>query len=161
MTNTRAINSVVWTNTLSVNETTTLGADPTLAAGLPSLSSAGQQWRFDGSNGPLATKTWHGQVALTAGAATIDLTALVDPILGTISMSGLKLLGIHATPDSGNAHTIGISAGASNGYSGWGAIVDNGALGPLPYTSAIDGTHKNLDIAGNGTEKLNLILLFG
>lgn len=161
MSNVRTIQSIDFQSSISLKELTTLGIDPTLSNGVYSNSILGQAWKFDGSVGPLPTKAWHGVVTLTAGAATLDLTSLADAILTTISMSGLKMLGIIAYPDAANTHTISVAAGASNGYTGWGSIVDRGALGPLYYTSAVDGTHKNLDFAGTGTEKMNVVVLFG
>jgi len=161
MANVRTIQSIDFQSSISLKELTTIGIDPTLSNGAYTNSILGQLWKFDGTIGPLPTKAWHGQVALTAGAATLDLTALADAVLTTISMSGLKMFGIIAYPDAANTHTISVAVGGTNGYAGWGSIVDRGALGPLYYTSAVDGTHKTLDFVGTGTEKMNLVLLFG
>jgi len=161
MTNVRTIQSIDFQSSIILKESTTLGIDPTISGGVYSNSVLGQLWKFDGSIGPLPTKAWHGVVTLTAGAATLNLTALTDALLTTVDMTGLKLYGIIAYPDAANTHTISVAAGASNGYAGWGSIVDRGAMGPLYYTVAVDGTHKNLDFAGNGTEKMEVVLLFG
>lgn len=175
MANTKTLSSITTQNTVTVNESNTIGADPTLAS-LPGVVSAGQQWRFDGTIGPAVTKVWHRQVTLVAGAATLDLTALTDDILTTQDMTGLKLKALHAVPASTNANAITIKPGAANGYTGWvgtdGIVLntttissvnypDNVFIGPLYGGIAVDGTHKNIDIAGTGTQKVNLILMFG
>ena len=168
MSNTRTLNSKTVNNSLSIQETNTIGTDPTITGGLSATINAGQQWRFDGTTGPAATKAWHSQVALSAGVLMLDLTALADAILTTVDMTGLKLKMLHLVAPSTNANVITVAPGAVNGYTGWvgsaGLILnpgDNVLLGPMNAGIAVDGTHKNLDLAGTGSQVLNIVALFG
>ncbi len=167
MTVTRTLNSVTSINQTNLSETTTDSADPN-----NSQSSAfvqGTQRRYDGTTGPIVTKAYHRKITLVAGAATLDLTALVDTDL-TIDMTGLKLREMFLVSDSANANSITVQPGASNGYTGWGigtqglilgTANDEHKLGPLYGGIAVDGTHKNIDIVGTGTQKVFVSMLFG
>jgi hypothetical protein len=169
MTTTRTINSIQFNNSIAVNESNVVSGDPTSAGAIANVALGGQ-FRYDGTsgNGPAITADFHGQVALIAGALTLDLTALADAILGTVTMAGLKLRHIQLAAPGTNAGALTIKPGASNGYTGWagsGGLIlspsDQAVLGPLNGTIAIDGTHKTLDLTGTGTDKLNLVMMFG
>lgn len=62
------------------------------------------------------TKAWKDQGALTAGAATINLTALARNNLPTIDLTGLKVQFIHVINASTNSAALVIVDGATNGY---------------------------------------------
>ncbi len=165
----RNINSVQFNNSLAINESNVVAGDPTSAGAVANVA-AGGQFRYDGSsgNGPAITADFHGQMALIAGALTLDLTALADAILGTVTMAALKLRHIQVWTPSTNAGALTIKPGASNGYSGWagaGGLIlaagDQQVLGPLNGTIVVDGTHKTLDLTGTGTDKLNMVMGFG
>lgn len=155
MANTRTLNSQTFSNLLSLSETIAFGADPTIAS-LPASPAMGSGlWRYDGTVGPAVTKAWHRKITLSAGVATIDLTALADDILTTVDMSGLKLRHLQLTADSANTQPVTVAPGAVNAYTGWckaaGGLslgaADQQALGPLYSGIAVDGTHKNIDFA--------------
>lgn len=166
MTNTRALTSKAATNAISLRELITYGTDPTITTLRPSID-VGQSWDFDGVNGPLVTEWWHGLVTLTAGAATLDLTALVDALTSLpVDMTGLKLKCLHLQATAGNANAITFEPGATDGYTGWGlGEVLNGGdhRGPSICTGgiAVDATHKIIDVSGTGTQSVRVVLLFG
>jgi hypothetical protein len=166
MANTRSLTSKSATNAISLRELITYGTDPTITTLKPSID-VGQSWDFDGTTGPAVTLWWHGLVTLTAGVATIDLTALVDALTGnTISMTGLKLKCLHLQATTGNANAITFAPGASNGYTGWGlGEVLNGGdqRGPSICTGgiAVDATHKVIDVSGTGSQSVRVVMLFG
>jgi hypothetical protein len=114
-------------------------------------------------------------VTLTAGAATLDLTAVSDPA-GTQNFNGLKVQAFKIRNTS--ATVVTISKGGSNGY----ALSGTSAFTiPIPpaYTTGgvtyygevtmfipefsqdVDGTHKTIDFAGSGTESLQVTLIAG
>lgn len=167
MTVSRVINSTSSLNQTNILETTTDSADPN--ANQTSEFVQGSSWKYDGTSGPSATKAYHRKISLGAGAATIDLTALVDTDL-TIDMTGLKLKEIFLVADSANLNPLTVKPGASNGYTGWGVGTqglilgtanDEHKLGPMYGGIAVDGTHKTIDLSGTGSEKVFISMLFG
>jgi len=151
--------------TLTCNKSQSLG-DPT--AGLvtvpQNLGNVAQTW--DASTNPNGLDSWSGLVAMTAGTATIDLTALAQAGLSTtVNATGLKLRAIEVQASPGNAAPIEVQPGASNGYPSVGTI---SALGPgdiaVKTTSsavAVDSTDKTITITGTGTDSCELLLVFG
>ncbi len=104
--------------------------------------------------------------ALTAGAATIDLSALTGTNGRAVNGTGKKILAIFLKPLGANPMTF--TAGASNGYLLFGAsgsvAVPNGGFllkGFGSALSAIDGTHKTIDVAGTGSQTCQVQILFG
>jgi hypothetical protein len=123
-----------------------------------------------GSSTPPVTKVSAFQQALTAGAATIDLTSLPDEdgVAAAVTFSGLKVQWAHFENPSTNANSITISEGASNGYelagNAWTVTLDPGEqvvyLGN-DTSPDVSGTTKNIDLAGTGTQALNVTLIAG
>lgn len=122
-----------------------------------------------GSSTPAISKFVAFKQALTAGAATIDLTACPGGPAGTtVNASGLKLIAYKFRGLKGNAAAIAIAVGGSNGYQ-----IDGGAyhrtLAPgasdegynVAASAAIDGTHKTIDLTGTGTDVLEIEMVFG
>lgn len=117
---------------------------------------------------PPATKVATFEKAMIAGAASIDLTALVGTNGGAVSGSGLKLQRYLLVNPIANANPITIVGGASNGYLLFGtagSVILNpgdflygGAKDTLPD---IDATHKTIDISGTGTQALQCTLVMG
>lgn len=168
MTNTRSLTFKRANNGISLREALTLSGDPALSA-IEHTLDAGQSWDFDGTTGPAVTKWWHGLVTLTAGAASLDLTALTDAATGlTIDMTGLKLKCLHLQATTGNAGDITFKPGGTNGLTGWiGAggevLAATDQRGPNVYTGgiAVDATHKTIDVTGTGTDSIRVVMLFG
>lgn len=114
---------------------------------------------------PAGTHVAAFQQALTAGAATIDLTALPGAGGSTFSATGKRLRYIKVRNPSANANPISIEEGASNGYA-LGATI---SLAPGQWAAiwldgdadAVGGSDKTLDLAGTGSQALDVFLIFG
>lgn len=125
-----------------------------------------------GSSGVPVTKYSSFRQALTAGAATIDLTSLPD-YNGTpaaVTFLGLKVQMIKVRGKSDNANPITITKGASNGY-GLGAA---GATFTIPLEPDCEATiylddkapdvaagAKTFDLTGTGSQVLEVTLVAG
>jgi hypothetical protein len=107
-----------------------------------------------------------GKQALTAGAATIDLTALTGPNGVAVSLSGKKPRAILLENTGANAMTV--AKGASNGYTGLGAsfslTLPAGAKVELyvgANGTAVSGTDKTLDLTGTLVQELKYQVVCG
>ena len=68
---------------------------------------------------PPVTKVAALQAALTAGAATVDLTSLTGTNGATVDGTGLRVQAMKLRNPSTNANAITVVEGASNGYDGF------------------------------------------
>ena len=117
---------------------------------------------------PPVTKVAAFEQALVGGAGSIDLTALVGTNGATVDGTGLKVQAIKLKAKSTNTAGITISKGVSNGYALAGANYSE-ELKPgqevTRYgnnaTPAIAGGAKTLDLAGTGTDALQVIVVMG
>lgn len=117
---------------------------------------------------PPATKVAAFEQALTAGAASIDLTALVGTNGAVVTGLGLKVQAIKIVAKSTNENPITVKVGAANGYALAGANFEV-ALQPgqeiVMYGNdaapdiAVDA--KTMDVAGTGTEAVQVIIVMG
>ena len=111
---------------------------------------------------PAITKDACFTVTLSGGAATIDLTSITDPNLGTVTFNTLTPITIKFANPSANANNITIAKGASNGYTGLGSsfsltIPPGGeATLHLVGASAVGGSSKTFDLTGTGSQTLNV-----
>lgn len=117
---------------------------------------------------PPATKCAYFLKAMSEGAGTIDLTALTGTNGATVSFSGLKVQAatFRNPPANGNAITVG--EGASNGYElggdGWTFILQPGMSITIygnDATPDVGGSTKTIDIAGTGSQALEVSLVAG
>lgn len=113
-----------------------------------------------------ATKVSASVVALSAGAKTLDLTALVGTNGGTVDGTGLKLQVWLLKNLGANAMTF--TEGASNGYEALGSafsfiLLQNQMAQFYLADSAPDvgGSTKNIDVAGTGTQTFQNVMVFG
>ena len=167
MTNTRTLTKAVVTNKVELTETLTLSADP--SAGTIALApTAGQRWTMDGTTGPLVTNSVRTLVTMSGGTATINLTAFSDAETNTaVDLTGLKIKMLYLACPSTNANAVTVKPGASNGYTGWTVTGDilnaSDQRGPNIFNGgiAVDGTHKNIDITGTGSQVVTIVALFG
>jgi len=153
-------------NTLTTSETVT-----GLKVSASSVThSDSQSHTLSAATTPPATKHVAKTVALDAGAATIDLTALTA--WGTNGLTencnGLKLQIFRAKATAGNANPITIATGASNGYDAFGAdwsislkAGQEVTLYGNDATPDVDGTHKTIDLAGTLTQSIDIEMVFG
>ena len=115
-----------------------------------------------------ATKVVVTQKALVAGAATLDLTALVGTNGAAVDLSGLKVQAVKFRNPSANANAITVKFGATNGYllggAAWSFILEPG-MEIVVYgndkTPDVDATHKNIDLAGTLVQALDVVIVAG
>lgn len=106
--------------------------------------------------------------ALTDGAATIDLTALPGTNGASVSGTGLKVQAIKFKALSTNANVITITEGASNGYALAGASWSVALLAGQEFTlygndatPDVAAGDKTIDLAGTGTQSVDVIVVLG
>ncbi len=107
------------------------------------------------------------QKTLVSGGGQIDLRTLPGTT-GTQDGNGLKLQACILYNPTTNANTITVAVGTSNGYTFAGAACsvtlspgDTIALFRNDTAPDVDGTHKLLDIAGTGSQVLDVELVLG
>ncbi len=163
-----ALDEVIIVNPVTVKETIALGLDnvtnPRITHALEMLLPA----KLDSTTSPPATIVWSDQVALVAGAKTLDLEALVNDNLPNVDLVGLKIqILLVACPDT-NTVAITIVPGAANDYDIGGAAM-SWAVGPggmLIYLSDdnapdVAAADSELDFAGTGTEVFDILIVAG
>jgi len=108
---------------------------------------------------PAVSKVAAGAAAMTAGLATIDLTALTGLDGTSRTLNALKV--VLAKFKNPGANPITIAKGAANGYTGFGSAFSHtippGGTASFNLSTggvAVDGTHKTLDVSGTGTDTL-------
>lgn len=120
---------------------------------------------------PPATLVSAYEKAMSAGTATIDLTALPQSggLAGsTASATGLKLQALLVKNKSTNTGAITITKGGSNGYQLAGATFTI-VLKPGQWflffgndlADDVGSGAKNIDISGTGSEVLQIVGVFG
>lgn len=125
---------------------------------------------YTSSSSVPVTKIASGEVALSGGAVTIDLTALTGFAGETITFLGLKVQFWFFRNKSGNANKMSVTKGATNGYSmdvaaaSWTVQLDPNASAffRVPDTAPdVAAGAKNIDVAGTGSQALEYILIAG
>jgi len=108
------------------------------------------------------------QQALTAGAATIDLTALDGFNDKAVNGTGLRVQLLRVKNPATNANPITVAKGASNGYDGLGAAfsvtLQPGAEATFLTNDAggdIAAGNKTLDLTGTGSQALDVEIIMG
>ncbi len=122
---------------------------------------------------PVVTNKAVFALTLTAGAGSIDLTALPDS-RGTQDFTGLKIQSMKFQVPGANAMTVGKGAsnglGLTTGGTTWSIPLPPAlANAPLPEvvlvtpegTPDVDSTHKKIDVAGTGTDVLYCTIVAG
>jgi len=116
---------------------------------------------------PPVTKVAVCQKALAAGVGTLDLTALVGTNGAVVDFSTLKVQAVKFSNPATNA-AITVTFGAANPYllggAAWKFILEPG-MELVVYgndkTPDVDGTHKNIDLAGTLVQALDVVLVAG
>jgi hypothetical protein len=161
--------NVTLVSALTVVETL---VDPYLGPGLSTVTTNGlnETVVLTGVTVPPITAQAAFQQALSGGAATIDLTALPGLTPSeTVNGTGLKVQAIKLRGLSTNANKIVVSQGAANPYRLDGATAWSIPLlagqSVLIYVDAggevIGGSHKNIDLAGTGSQVLEVEIVMG
>jgi len=96
-------------------ETVALGIDGVTNPDVE-FSISGLQGRLTGSTTVPVTKSWKDQIQLSAGAATLDLTALANGNLPNVTFSGLKVQLVALFAAVLNTAAVVVDVGSSNGY---------------------------------------------
>jgi hypothetical protein len=98
--------------------------------------------------------------AMTLGAATVDLTA--SPVSG----SGKHVAAITFLAPATNANPITVSKGITSGFVGLGSTFSlilapgqQATVYPAPSAAVIGGSNKALDLAGTGSQSLQMSVL--
>ncbi len=120
------------------------------------------------STTPPVSKHAAFQQALTAGVATIDLTALVGTNGAAVDGTGLKVQAFKFANPSTNANAITVVFGAATGYllggTAWkwtlspGQEIEGYGNSATPTISAL---LKNIDLAGTASQALNVEIVMG
>ena len=108
--------SLTYASTVSAIETIAQNADLLDASDNGVKPVLNTSKALNGATTPPVTKVAYGTQLLTAGAATLDLTALTGTNSGAISGTGLKVQVAKFQALATNANSITIVAGASNPY---------------------------------------------
>lgn len=106
---------------------------------------------------------WSDQIALAAGAHTVDLTSLAKGNLPTLDLTGSKISFVRIQNPAGNA-AMTFTAGASNGYdlfgASWSIVLSAGDEFMALVNSAptVAAMAAEIDVAGTGTESFNILI---
>lgn len=153
---------------VKVTETIDLGID-----GVTNSDSIQQIAGLSGSLSPSttvpATKVYKDQVALTAGAKTLDLELLVRANLPDVVGTGLKVqLFVFSNPST-NTGAMTIVDGAANGYNIFGSAAGSNTVmigGSIMIfgndnLDDIASADSEIDITGTGTESFEVLIVMG
>lgn len=115
------------------------------------------------------TKAWSSRVQLSAGALTLDLTALTRTNLPNVDLTGLRVKAMKIVPVAANTAAVTLTVGASNGYQAFGAIADgkislaagSGAAFIFGNTElpAVGASAKTIDLASSDVDALVDIII--
>lgn len=155
------------TGKITVNED--LATNAGLLTDKTVTSQINVQSTINGTSNPAGTVHAAFQQALTAGAATIDLTNLSGVNGKATDGTGLRVQAAIFRNPAANANPITISKGAANAYDGFGVnfsitLAPGASVGPIVTADAgsdIGPAKKNLDLAGTGAQALDVIFVLG
>lgn len=119
------------------------------------------QNKLGSASTPPVTKKAHFAQALTAGAATIDLTALTDAQGAAIASTGLRVQAIKV--QNPNANQLAVTPAVSNGYGLTFTVPPQGEvlITSTDLLAEVAAGAKNLALAGTGTQSSNWMIIFG
>ena len=159
--------TVVWAETCTITETlasNTEGIDSNKRVVTHDAFNEGAT--LTGASTPAVSLPASFLLTLTSGAATISLRALTGTNGATIDGNGLKLQLIRIKNLGANVMTF--TFGASNPYNVFGSTgilqVPVGGVAMLyggNNLPAIDATHKNIDVAGTGSQTAEVTIVMG
>lgn len=163
---------------MSINATVNcgMGGTRTLATGVDNFSAPAIRFAVGGTRAFTAGSTPDGEemvcpeIALTAGAYTIDLTALPDVNGATTTLTGKKVRALFF--ENLGAANMTFAKGASNGLDclsgSWSMVLLPGErrcidLGGVSTGSIADisGSNKTIDVTGTGTQEFDFGVIVG
>ena len=154
---------------LSLTTTETLDATLTPDAVTPQVVHNGLnlQKRLNATSTPAASATASKTGALTAGAATIDMTSLQGTNGVTVNATGLHVRAFLLSCPATNAAPVTFRFGASNPYnlrgSSWSITLQPGDAeeGYCSAAPAVGSGAKQIDVVGTGTDSFSYQFLLG
>ena len=161
--------AVTYASTLTVVETLSTNV-PDATAPTVTHNGFNRTATLNASSTPPASKMASFQKALSAGAATIDLTALTGTNGATVDFTGLKMASVKFQNPATNANAITVKAGAATAYliggAAWSWILQPGdeflwESGVVNAAPTVSGSLKSIDLAGTGSQALNVIMVAG
>lgn len=168
-----ALVSAIYALTLVVDETIALSLtyadDKPIRHELPAQSGV-----LNASSSPPATKVFSGVVTIASGGiVNLDLTALPDPVRGTIDFTGLRVQVIMLSAFSANVDTVTLKTkDTTTGYNLFG-VNNTGSeeetlslgQGLLKWLNDkpedVDATHKDISFTGSTGNSVNVLLVAG
>lgn len=121
-----------------------------------------------GTSSPTVTEGGFCSQALSAGAATVDLTSVTTARGRAMTFNALKIRAFRAWNPATNTGSITIMKGASNGYTGFGSAFSITLKPGQEFNfydygagTAVSSTVKTLDLTGTGTESLKFAIAGG
>jgi hypothetical protein len=145
-------------------------ATEVLEVGVPaSVSDEDKEIRHNGFNDSSndvegITDVAYFEVSLTAGAGSIDFTALPQPNGASLDATGKKVKLVKFIADAGNSGDMAIETGDSNGIDlgmEVTALAPGKFVGGLVDDVSVGAGAKVLDLTGTGTDKLKVIVWLG
>lgn len=159
--------TTAYTSALTATETLTTNV-PDVASNSIVHNGFNKTLNLNSTTTPATTKTASFVKALSAGAGTIDLTALFGTNNLTTDGTGLKVIACKFQAVVGNANVITLKFGASNPYNllgaSWQVALQPGQEILLYAVSAapvIGSGAKNIDLSGTGSQSVNCIIVMG
>lgn len=163
--------TVNYASTATVTEALAVGpgtANPDSPATNITHSGFNTSKTLNGASTPPATKVAAFNKALATGAGTIDLTSLPGTNGAVVTMLGLKVQVMKIIAKSTNANPITLTFGASNPYELLGSTF---VITLLPgqevtiygndATPDVGSGAKNIDLAGTGSQSVDVIIIAG
>ena len=144
---------------ITVIETLSLG--PGSSQRVPDTGANTTQLKLNATTTPPVSQKSHFAQALSGGAATIDLLALVGSQGQTLVTTGLRVQAVKV--QNPNAHQLAVAPAGSNGY---GLTFNVPPQGEVLLTStnllpAIGSGAHNLTLTGIGSEASNWLIVLG
>lgn len=123
---------------------------------------------YNAGSTPAVSAHAASQQALTAGAATIDLTALTGANGVSVDMTGKKIEFVKLIAAADNGAAITVEPGAANGYNLFGAsfaiVLQPGQEITVKLAEGapdVGATAKEIDLSGTGDDSLSYVFIGG
>lgn len=117
----------------------------------------------------VVSKAWSSRVQLSAGALSLDLTALTRTNLPNVDFTGLKVKAMKIVPVAANTAAVTLTVGGTNGYQAFGAIADGkislaaGSGAEFIFGNAelpaVDASAKTIDLSSSDVDALVDIII--
>ena len=162
---------------VTLSYATNLTVQEVLVTNVPAAAATGKTITHNGYNSsasltsattPPVTQCAFFEQALTAGAASIDLTALPGTNGATVDGSGLKVQAIKIKAKSTNANVITVTVGDANGYALAGAGFSVALLAGQEFvfygneaTPDVGADAKTLDLDGTDEQSVEVSVAVG